>query len=176
MADDLDSNLLQWQAFLYISGELDAEATTAFEQILLEDQTAREAVASAVELVQAVGAVGLEASLILTLPDRSRRRRLTVVTVAAAVLVTSALIPWGRPTSNLKSDDSSVARAWSGLRQGIDADWKAVVAGSASTDPVDSGLPTDSDSAVEPSGERPLPSWLLSAASVPRGDSPQEEN
>jgi predicted component of type VI protein secretion system len=44
---------LQWTAACYVLGELSAEERTRFEARLLEDQSAREAVADAVVLLQA---------------------------------------------------------------------------------------------------------------------------
>ncbi len=42
------------QAMLYASGELDAEQAAAFEMLLTEDQTARDALCKAVELTQSL--------------------------------------------------------------------------------------------------------------------------
>ena len=46
---------LDWLAFRYVSGEMAAEEHAAFEENLAESQPAREAVAAAVLLAQAVG-------------------------------------------------------------------------------------------------------------------------
>ncbi len=166
---------LHWRAFLYVAGECSADEASAFEQILQTDQTAREAVALAVELVEAVGVLGAEAALILQKPKRSQRVRSLVwaVSLAAAVVVGAGLIFAPRSSEIGKPDPSEVALRWSGIRDGIDADWKAVVAGPM---PVDSSLGLDADSGVENAIERPLPSWLLSAASVPRSEPAPEEN
>jgi hypothetical protein len=170
---------LQWTAFLYISGELSSENALEFERLLVEDQSAREAVASAVELVQMVGLVGPEAESLGILTKRTQfRRRITwaVSMAAAAALILAVLIPTFRATGKVEPDASAVALTWSGLRDGINADWKAVVAGPDPSESTDSPLLADSDLADETATERPLPSWLLSAASGPRTDSPLEEN
>jgi hypothetical protein len=176
MPIDPESNL-HWKAFLYVSGELADDEALDFEQLLLDDQSAREAVASAVELVQTVGIVGADSGLILPIKRRGRRKLAWAgALAAAAAVVAAALIPSLRSIGKAEPNASEVALAWSGLRQGIEADWKAVVAGSAPVEPTDSGVTADDDPSVEPANERPLPSWLLSAASAPRGESPTEDN
>jgi hypothetical protein len=55
MSNHIDMNDdLHWLAFRYVCGELSADEETAFECRLAEDQAAREAVAAAVELQQAI--------------------------------------------------------------------------------------------------------------------------
>jgi hypothetical protein len=160
-----------WQAFRYISGEMPLDEVVAFEELLLVDQIARDAVASAVELVQAVATIG---------PESLRKSRIRpvpwlVTVAAAATLLALATIPSWHSPRPVEPDPSDVAITWSDLRDGMDADWKALVAGSAPSEPMESSLPVEND-AVENPTERPLPSWLLSAASVPQADSPLEEN
>ena len=48
------SHNLAWEAFRYAAGEMNAAEGEAFEQLLADDQAAREALAEAVELTQAV--------------------------------------------------------------------------------------------------------------------------
>ncbi len=45
---------LHWLAFQYVCGDLSPDSTVDFEECLLEDQQAREAVADAVELVRSM--------------------------------------------------------------------------------------------------------------------------
>src|SRR5207253_583735 len=47
---------LDWQAFCYLSGEVNAAEAEQFESRLADEQAAREALARAVELTQAVAA------------------------------------------------------------------------------------------------------------------------
>ncbi|HZZ72168.1 MAG TPA: hypothetical protein VFE24_07935 [Pirellulales bacterium] len=49
-------NPLEWQAFLYVAGELAPDAETTFEALLAESQPAREAVVAAVQLRAAIAA------------------------------------------------------------------------------------------------------------------------
>jgi hypothetical protein len=170
---------LHWKAFLYVSGDLPADESEAFESCLLEDQSARDAVTSAVELIQVVGLLGREERV----PVRSRRTILRrrraiwgVVLSAAAVLLGAVLLPDLSSASRSESDVSAVALAWSGLRGGIEADWTAVVSGAADVGSTDPAQAVDLETGTEASTERPLPSWLLSAASVRRSEASSEEN
>jgi hypothetical protein len=73
---------LQWLAFCYIADELSADEAEVFEERLAADQEAREAVARAVELSQAVAALPRET--VCPSPAASPwRRRLAWMTVGA---------------------------------------------------------------------------------------------
>jgi hypothetical protein len=56
MTNDINPNDLDWLAFCYAAGELDAAEADQFEARLADDQSAREALARAVELTQTVAA------------------------------------------------------------------------------------------------------------------------
>jgi hypothetical protein len=150
---------LHWTAFLYISGDLPADEATSFEARLADDQEARDAVAEAVELAGALAIVGAE--------SRPRRRsKLRRAFVAASVLAAAACValafsPRSGPTGQDRLDASEVALAWSSLRGGPDIGQVAEI---------------EIESEVEPSTDRALPSWLLSAASAPLDDEPREED
>jgi anti-sigma factor RsiW len=58
-------NELDWQAFCYLSGELNEAETEQFEARLADDQAAREALARAVELTQAVAAAESQAGAVV---------------------------------------------------------------------------------------------------------------
>ena len=170
---------LHWTAFLYVSGELTADESSGFERLLAESQEAREAVAGAVELAGALAIVGGERARRRASPGRRSARRALVgaALVAAAACLVLAIAPAFRPA---RPDPSEVAAAWSGLRSGADADWMAFAAGSQQPDSIEPG-PADPGivaigAADEPSGERILPSWLLSAASSPRAETPRVED
>ena len=167
---------LHWKAFLYVSGELTVDESMSFERLLAEDQEAREAVALAVELTQALAIVG---PLPRSVSRKWSNRRVLAWagSMAAAACLAVAIVPILRPVVPTESqgDTSSVALAWSGLRVGPDADWTAFVSG-VQTPVAGSLAEIENADETESSTERPLPSWLLSAASVPSGESPQEEN
>ncbi|MHC5537169.1 hypothetical protein ACYOEI_02905, partial [Singulisphaera rosea] len=78
MAPDPRGDLL-WLAFRYVAVEMDAEESAAFEERLAYDQLARESVAEAVALTEAVRVAGT------TWGDRRVFRR-SVVRKRAAVL------------------------------------------------------------------------------------------
>ena len=172
---------LHWTAFLYVSEELTPDESSSFERLLAEDQEAREAVALAVELAQALAIVGPEQQHGFASRKHSTRRILAWAgSLAAAACLLAAILPTFRPVvpTEPTADASSVALAWSGLRVGDDPDWTAFVDGVHSPESSAAGPLAESENAdmSETSTDRPLPSWLLSAASVPTGDSPQEEN
>jgi ferric-dicitrate binding protein FerR (iron transport regulator) len=151
---------LHWTAFLYISGDLPPAESTSFEARLADDQEARDAVAEAVELAGALAIVGAE--------SRPRRRsKLLRAFIAASALAAAACLvltlqPGPRPTGYDRPDASEVALAWSSLRGGADIGQLAEIE-------------IESESEVEPSTDRALPSWLLSAASAPLDDPKEEE-
>ena len=174
---------LHWTAFLYVAGELTFDESSSFERLLDEDQEAREAVAGAVELAQALAIVGPGPE---SVPRKRANRRVLIWagSLAAAACLVAAILPTFRPAGSSGSlavaDASSVALAWSGLRAGDDPEWSAFVDAvhapeSPAPGPLDEAEGVDG---AEASTDRALPSWLLSAASVQghSGDSPQEEN
>ncbi len=52
LTDDADSQALPWLAFLYVSEEMSPDETADFEERLLTDQSAREAVAQAMAIAE----------------------------------------------------------------------------------------------------------------------------
>jgi hypothetical protein len=153
---------LHWTAFLYISGDLLAAEASSFEARLLDDQEAREAVAEAVELAGALAIVGAESRSRPRLIGRRTFLAASALAAAACVLLTSYF--WTRPARQDRPDASEVALAWSSLRGGVEVSQVVEI----DTEP-------ETDVEVEPSTDRALPSWLLSAASVPLDDAKEEE-
>ncbi len=152
---------LSWTAFLYISGELSPEESSAFERRLDEDQDAREAVASAVEMAGAVAVIGRD----LPVKQTVRRLRIWAIALASAACLALAVVPWLRLSRAPSTDAAEVAEAWSGLRATSrvesDAEWVARLAESPSAETAE-GIEAEDDPA-----ERALPSWLLSATAPP---------
>ena len=167
MAREPEPNLA-WEAFLYVTGELDEAATLAFEERLLDDQEARDAVTRSVELIQVVRQTPPAAQ-----PRRRHRRTLALtalLALAAATVVAVGL--WFRPTTSDGSRDqnsSSIALAWSDVREG--AGHPLVDAGL--TDGVEA---SGSEVEVEIAAPASPPSWMLSAALVRTPGSTTEEN
>jgi ferric-dicitrate binding protein FerR (iron transport regulator) len=84
-----------WQAFLYVSGEMSPAEAEEFEAQLADDQTAREAVADAVQLLATMAASVTPAATEITATPQSipqSRHFAALVTVAALVLVCLSLI------------------------------------------------------------------------------------
>lgn len=126
--NDFQSDL-DWTAFCYAASELSESETAAFESLLAEDQAAREALARAVELSQAVASAETMQPVVIT---RSRSfiwsRRLTWMAVGSAASLLVAVL-WsgsgvgsrlqtrfsGQPESSTATHE--LAAAWVGQQQ-----------------------------------------------------------
>ena len=124
------TNELDWTAFCYAAGELSPEEVADFELRLAEDQGAREALARAVELTQAVAAAETLTPVVTAGSERSLwGRRLAWMAIgAAASLLAAALITGGRlgpgggdwveqAPAAFSSETGELAAAWSQTRQ-----------------------------------------------------------
>ncbi len=151
---------LDWLAFRYISNEMTATEADAFEQRLANDQLAREAVARAVDLVQAVADLPADVVSLATTQHspfaaRSiRPRRVlglkTWIAAAAAAIVIAAL---GQQLLRDSSDESALAKVWAKMRSGHDAN-----------DSSDRELLADSeDSMLDDEADLTVPAWLIEA-------------
>lgn len=106
---------LDWWAVLYVSGELSADALVQFELRLATNQAAREAVARAVQLTQAIAlcesqvAVASPSSVAApaarSAPQFTRGQRWAASLTAAAVLVSlSVWQPWGATSPDVSRE------------------------------------------------------------------------
>ena len=110
---------LDWLAFRYISGEMDASETEQFESLLADDQAARDAVVRAVELSQTILAaqsVGSTSCLRIDARQSVSQPWLQHITwisssVAALLLIALAL-NFNRPSSPPSSESDNVASIW----------------------------------------------------------------
>jgi hypothetical protein len=157
-------------ALWYVAGEMTAAEEECFEQRLADDQAAREAVAQAVELREAVrlAAAG-------TMPADRGRVRFAVrrfagwaAGLAAALLLTGGiwrltsanrhLPPGNDPTGNgvkeLASTGADVARTWAELRHAQDAE---------PSDPELALPPRDLGGSDFTETEVDVPQWMLTA-------------
>lgn len=162
---------LAWLAFRYVVGELDSEESAAFEDRLDRDQSAREAVAGAVALVEGV---------VHATPARRsspRVRRVAMAALAAAACLALAVAPRlfplrpHRPATDVHTPaagaGAAVALAWSGVLEQDAAE---------APRPDDPSAALDDPEAVEvapietmaDAGDRVegLPGWLIEAASL----------
>ncbi len=159
--EDLD---LAWLAFQYVAGELTSLEHEAFEQRLDHDQSAREAVAQAVALVEALG----------TRPATVRfpmRRVAAMLAVAVAACLLVGVGSWFNSTGEPRSDapgastlaSASVAQTWSNLRQDAEADRHELLAW---LDEFSADMESESESEADTGNP---PGWLMDAASLPNG-------
>ena len=108
---------LGFEAFRYVAGEMSDAESAEFEERLAIDQPAREAVARAVEIAQAVTVLGPQAVVAGGAEFANRRRDARrsalvtlVATVAACIAVAVALDPFGR-TERDPSRDEGMAQS-----------------------------------------------------------------
>src|SRR5688572_17831025 len=114
-------NELDWSAFCYASGEMTPAEAEAFEQRLSDDQAAREALARAVEITQAViSAESLAPAVALRSQPATWSRRLAWMAIGSAASLLAALLWSGGVASWLGGRSERVspelAAAWSETR------------------------------------------------------------
>jgi hypothetical protein len=170
---------LDWQAFRYVAGELDAAELATFEQLLAEDQSARDAVLRAVELTQTIflaeqpqfaTAKGSEVPAVqlptLPLPSRPHFHWLGWATVAGVCLLLIGYTAQ-RSASHFHTQHVSpeLAEAWGSQME------QAAAVGSDLPVLVEPSLFESSDSEFTFLNE-PTPVWMLEAV---RGFESSEE-
>lgn len=126
---------LEWQAFLYVAGELEGEALAQFEQQLDSDQLAREAVAAAVSmsdvLARAAAASAREPQVARAASAASlwQSRRFALASCASLLLAFGAVTVWILPSdggSPSQSEARRLAMAWVGAWAGAEAPFLGV--------------------------------------------------
>jgi len=155
-------NELDWVAFCYAAGELDPAEAEQFESRLADDQTAREALARAVELTQAVAVAESETRIVTAArhvkTDWSTRLSWMAIGGLAAGLL--GLLWSGAVTPPAKSRQLALAAAWTDARHQV-AD---VLAPEAIDDELAATMPAyDLD-------EDQAPSWMMAALYMPEQD------
>jgi hypothetical protein len=159
MANQRDREI-DWQAFLYVAGDMSPADAATFEDRLACDQEAREAVAAAAELIGTLAASRPTATRglpVLPTADCRTRRVAAAATIAASLLVCWSLVrsPQG-PSSPSGEEARQLISFWSEA-------WSPSENGSADATADDE----DSEAAV--------PSWML-AAVEPAPPKATEEN
>ena len=153
----LNENDLDWLAFRYISNEMTPPEAESFEWLLADDQAAREAVARAVDLAQAVACVPADVIPIatthhspLTTHSRRRARPIRWIAAAAAVLVGSIFIFQSFHNS---SELKALAKVWAKRlgQEAFDLNDPALLA--ESEDPM----------SLDDENDLTVPSWMIEA-------------
>jgi anti-sigma factor RsiW len=155
MANDVD-----WLAFCYVANELPADEREAFEGRLADDQAIREAVARAVELVQAVSLAETyerERPRPASIPRRTtwpRRLAWMSVGASAALVLVAAALQWqtiSRSFAPPPPGRDRLAEVWSQTRDEV----RQIV----QTEPMELPQVTEIDFSADES----LPSWITAA-------------
>lgn len=180
MASDPRGDLF-WLAFRYVAGEMDADESAAFEDRLAHDQTARESVADAVALTEAVTRAASTTTDRRPLRRSFGRKRLAAVLAMAAAVAIVSLVGYlsTKPRESTPAvpthlgPEESVALAWSGLHQPDEGAAVAHVELMAwLDDPIAPGEPSAAPLDFTDADEESLSPWLLEAASLRAGTAP----
>jgi anti-sigma-K factor RskA len=174
MNDQEGQSDLDWLAFCYAAGELSVADAEAFEARLADDQSAREAVARAVELTQIVAAAEAQSGDFVTPAARTTsdwNTRLSWMAIGGLASVLLALLWSGIVGPTWKTaqrganaaSQQTLALAWNETRAQIanvrEAGlWPSV--GTASTDVEDE---VASDFQVDDGSVEEAPSWMMAA-------------
>ena len=182
---------LDWLAFRYLANELNESEQEAFEDRLADDQSAREAVARAVELTQTLSAARELDEIVVRsaeapAPATKGRSAWSVpaawmsVGAAACLLLVAA---WSLPSllNTLGGNSAGVAaanahtlelaRAWSSAREEFAAHegtfWDRDAVRSEPSQAESSAVPAaPSDDELDDMAPVPMPSWMLSAVAA----------
>ncbi len=176
--DDLD-----WTAFCYAAGELDAAAAERFEGRLAGEQTAREALARAIELTQAVSAAESQSRGYVVTPAARQQNKWTarlswmavggLASLLLAVLWSGSLSPdQPTPTASRPAVAAGLAVAWTQTRAEIASakeagDWPVFPAAAPDSD--EDSLSRGDDLVLEET-----PSWMTAAVIGLAGMTPED--
>jgi hypothetical protein len=165
---------LDWLAFCYAAGELDAGDAELFEARLADDQAAREALARAVELTQTVAAAETQCGDLVTPATRTNldwNRRLSWMAIGGLASVLVALLwsgfvgpTWHTAQHRLKAQSRyQLAMAWNQTRDEF-ADVREAALwlplGSDTNDDASWGFMSDDEVVAE------APSWMTAAVFI----------
>ena len=157
----LEQDELDWLAFCYVSGELQGDERSAFESRLADDQSAREALALAVELMQAIGVVETHENECVVPAANQRRlttwpRRIAWMSLGASAALVLAVV-WSQLDTITAIfapppfDRRELAEVWSQTRETV----REIV----QSEPYE--FPATME--AELSSEESLPSWISAA-------------
>lgn len=172
-------NGLTWEAFRYVAGEMSRDECAGFERLLAENQSAREAVAEAVEVTQAVKLSLASEPVVPSQSHPSSRAGswwLGVAMGSAACLL--VMLGWqqvgtperevsnGEPTTEtpdaVNRDAGALAERWSEVVQRDDNPW-----GDESSDDQFAESLSDWDvGAASDEDAHAAPEWMMAAVSA----------
>jgi hypothetical protein len=170
---------LDWYAFLYVANEMTPEQNEAFEALLDEDQTAREAVARSVELSTTLAAS--YSPLAQPASSAGWTRSLAMAALgAAACLLLVFLVDQFRPASPPVAGDAEagavshsspeLAILWSETRAG----WDLTTDSPLAADELSLELEPWSEDELEEDAQLAAPPWMTAALSDLTGGALQE--
>lgn len=155
-------NQIDWTAFCYVAGDLSDDDVVRFEEQLATDQTAREALARAVELTQAVAAAE-SLPVVVELPQRAGRwtKRFSWMAIGAAASLLVAFV-WSTSGIGTRNETAGIgnvrelAALWTQTRDELATD----------EEDIDSGIDDASDDRRadgEIASLPETPSWMMAA-------------
>jgi anti-sigma factor RsiW len=179
MTNDINKSDLDWLAFCYAAGELDAPAAEQFESRLADDQRAREALARAVELTQTVAAAESQCGDFVVPAATAKtawNSRLSWMAVGGLASVLVALLwsgvvgpTWQTARQRLTAGTQyNLAMAWQQTGHEIANVKAAGMWPSVSAD--DDEEFVASDSSFDEGGFNEAPSWMMAAVFSVAGD------
>lgn len=161
-----------WQAFLYLAGEMSAEESAAFELRLAQDQSAREALARSVQFTGAVASACRPVSVAVSaaMSQRSWGRVVAVCAAAALVLVAVSFGLFDGDRSDIAKPSVVTHRTAGKNVDGLVAFWNESGNKSSSRDAeyLDEGHLASADFdpnslAYLDASDLSVPSWMLAA-------------
>ena len=153
---------LNWLAFRYVAGELDATEAASFEARMLDETAACEAVARMALLCETTyAAFDSQPSLPASRPSATRRLGIKATVASVAGVVALAALMTQQVASRLPSDDVEVARLWTASSMSSAGD-------SVTASSLDDGDGNASESVQ--GNELDVPEWMLAAVRLEASD------
>lgn len=194
MTNEDRNEQLHWDAFRYISGEMNGGELASFEALLAEDQRARQAVAQSVELTQAARAALAPDPVVVSSRRSAAVRWWYGIAIGAAACLavmfvvsrfqqadntTAATGPQGREHAEREASERETASSralaarWSQVRQQqAEFDpWFDATGGDLAPDPALADWPIDADEGQEAPESTTAPDWMIAALSQMHGGS-----
>lgn len=159
LPDPAESDL-DWQAFLYVSGEMSPAESAAFERQLEENQAVREAVARSVKMLETMTIAPAVVAEVKMARKRTSRWNIVAViaTVAALVLVSLVLVPSPNRQSGERARDlvSLWAESEDLPEEGLDAEGSVALTNGEGSELI-------------------VPGWMLAAVRSDSKNKPEED-